>query len=77
MTEKILIHGKEIWVAIEPYIYEEQVEQSKERFTATYYVSDPQTDPGGILLVDDKNQPRTFNSPVEALEMISEKLAKA
>ena len=76
MIEKISVQGRDAWVAIDPYYMQPQDADDPplEYFTATYYFLEPSVSPGGMLIVEDDQSPRLFESPVEALEYTAEKL---
>jgi len=74
MTEKVQINGKDVWIVIEPHATQAQEDEPQEYFTATYYFTNPESNPGGILMLDDHKKAITFESPVEALEYTNEKL---
>jgi hypothetical protein len=75
MIEKLNIKGSDIWIIIEPHVAHSPGDDPKEFFTASYHVLDPVTYPGGTLLLDSEGKPMAFDSPVQALEYASEKLA--
>ena len=77
MIEKVSINGKDAWIAIEPHYIQPQDadEPPQEFFTASYHVLEPSSSPGGVLFMEEDNMPKLFESPVEALEYASEKLA--
>lgn len=84
MTEKINVNGKDVWVVIEAQ--EAHPENPKsiptEYFTAFYNLEEPGAytsshEPGktpGKAFKDEKDEPKLFTSPVEAIEYAVEKL---
>jgi hypothetical protein len=74
MTEKIRINNKDMWVVIEPHLEHKPEGEAREYFTASYYTTEPLTNPSGVLFINDNNAPHIFQSPVEALEYATEKL---
>ncbi len=74
MTEKIQINGKDIWIVVEPHARHEPGMEPKEYFTASYFLSEPDETPAGILFLNDSKKALEFDSPVEALEYANEKL---
>jgi len=74
MTEKMQINGKDVWIVVEPHTRHLPGTDPKEYFTASYFLTDPDESPAGILLIDDNRKAIEFDSPVEALEYASEKL---
>ena len=77
MTEKVSINGKDAWIVIEPHFIQPQDAEDapQEYFTASYHVLEPESSPGGVLFMEEDKTPKLFESPVEALEYASEKLA--
>lgn len=74
MTEKMQINGKNIWIVVEPHTHHLAGAGIKEYFTASYFLTDPDASPAGILFIADTKKAIEFNSPVEALEYANEKL---
>jgi hypothetical protein len=77
MTEKISIQGKDAWIVVEPHLLQPQDadDEPQEFFTASYHFREPFSSPGGILITESDNSPKLFESPVEAVEYVEEKLA--
>ena len=69
MIEKINVNGRDVWIRIESHVV-----NNEDVFTAAYSSVDPESAQAGILLIDDRDQPILFKSPVEALEYCTEKL---
>jgi len=74
MTEKIQIKGKDVWIVVEPHTRHFPGTEPKEYFTASYFLTDPDDNPAGILFIDGYKKAIEFASPVEALEYANEKL---
>ncbi|MEP6747496.1 MAG: hypothetical protein ABJB86_07205 [Bacteroidota bacterium] len=74
MTEKVQINGKDLWIIIEPHERHITHDDPKEYFTASYHTKDPESHPGGIMLLTEEKTPLIFDSPVQALEYANEKL---
>jgi len=73
MTEKLSIHGKDIWVTVDPHAKEQPGYYREEYFTVSYHAIEPLTGNNGIL-IEEEGRPKLFTSPVEAVEYASEKL---
>lgn len=86
MNEKLNIHGKDVWVIIEPRKAGGESSQSipTEYFIAFYSLHEPEIyssvhEPGkapGTLFSDEYNEPLLFLSPVAAVEYAVETLPK-
>lgn len=84
MTEKLTVHGKDVWVVVEPQEAHHQNPNTipTEYFIAWYNLQDPGVyssahEPGkqpGHLFQEDNDEPKRFLSPVEAIEYAVEKL---
>ena len=77
MIEKHSINGKDVWVRVDPYHMDRSNPNiiPTEYFTATYYVDEPTEEKnGGQTVNDDAGKPRLFESPVEALGFIRNRL---
>jgi len=73
MTEKLSINGKDIWVTVDPHTHEQPGYYSEEYFTASYHALEPMAGNNGIL-IEEEGRPKSFTSPVEAVEYASKKL---
>jgi hypothetical protein len=77
MTEKQLINDKDVWIKVDPHPVERENSNTipTEYFTATYYFHDPSSDNSiGILMKDENNEVKFFESPVAALSYATKKL---
>jgi len=80
MVEKHSIHGKDVWLKVDPH----PVERSNphiiptEYFTATYYLEEPLTgdEENGELIKDEEGEVKLFESPVAALAFVQKKVEK-
>jgi len=74
MTEKVHINNQDLWIVIEPHHEHISDGDPREYFTASYHMTEPHTNPSGILFTNENQAPCIFLSPVEALEYANEKL---
>jgi hypothetical protein len=75
MIEKMNIKGQDIWIKVEPHTSRAPGDDAREFFTASYHVMDPNSEPGGSMLLDSEGKPVYFGSPVQAVEYAVEKLS--
>jgi hypothetical protein len=75
MTEKLNIHGKEVWVVVEPHIPVRANPNiiPTEYFKVFYDLKEP-GDSDRNWITDTGKEPKLFESPVAALEYANEKL---
>ncbi|RXK83892.1 hypothetical protein [Filimonas effusa] len=82
MVETLKIHGKDVWVVVEPQETGHGHTIPAEYFTAYYNLEDPGAyssthEPGkepGKPFKDEHDEPKKFLSPVEAMEYAAEQL---
>ena len=75
MTEKLNIHGKDVWVVVEPFVPQRSNPNTipTEYFKVCYDLQEPGT-AEGKWFTESNQEPKLFESPVAALEYANEKL---
>lgn len=69
MVEKQAIHGKDVWIKVDPYHVQRENPNiiPTEYFTATYYLHEPDDETTGGELIKEDGETKLFESPVAAL----------
>jgi hypothetical protein len=78
MIEKQSINGRDVWVEVQqqPANRPNPNTIPTEYFTARYYLEEPGSAEGKVLL-DDQGQPKLFESPVAALNYASKRIMES
>jgi hypothetical protein len=69
MVEKHSVHGKEVWIKVDPYHVQRDNPNiiPTEYFTACYFFQEPAGDGTGGEVIKEDGETKLFESPVAAL----------
>ncbi|HZF62954.1 MAG TPA: hypothetical protein VEZ55_00635 [Chitinophagaceae bacterium] len=75
MIERQTINGKDVWLKVDPYHVERENPNiiPTEYFTASYYLSEPETGANGEVIQED-GELKLFESPVAALSFVRKRI---
>lgn len=79
MIEKHTIHGREVWLKVDPHPMQRENPNiiPTEYFTATYYVQEPASGSStGETIKDEDGEVMLFESPVAALTYVRKKVER-